>query len=123
MMHALNGHCIHALRGRLRLKIRGLRRSPSTARQLEGDLRAIDGVTQVEANPLTGNVLICYDPDRLPDEAVVSRLQSLGHLPKPGVEENGFSPAPEPLLERLAVTLAFSLITGGIRDWVLGELI
>src|SRR5919202_1200198 len=53
---------IHALPGRLRVHVpAGLRHSPSS---VEDRLRRVAGVRRVHDSPLTGNVLIHFDPAR-----------------------------------------------------------
>jgi Ca2+-transporting ATPase len=54
-----------SLPGRLRTEIRGLRGDADLARRIEQDLARVAGVTGVEANPLTGRVLVVYDRARL----------------------------------------------------------
>jgi P-type Ca2+ transporter type 2C len=51
-----------AVPGRLRLSVAGLMGDPSRKQGVEQALSALDGVSDVSANPLTGNVLIRYDP-------------------------------------------------------------
>src|SRR5579864_7351416 len=53
---------IRDLPGRLRAEIKGLRGNPRLARRAERDLVTVAGVRHVEANPLTGRVLILYEP-------------------------------------------------------------
>ena len=73
---------VHALDGRLRIRVVGLKRSPTTARRIEERLRALDGVTSATANPRTGNVLVLYDPGRLSRPQITDVLQGLGVLPE-----------------------------------------
>jgi hypothetical protein len=51
--------------GRMRLKVKELKRNPALADQIEGRLRAMEGVTEARASPATGSVLILYTKDRL----------------------------------------------------------
>ena len=71
---------IHALDGRLRIKVIGLKGAPERAMEIEGGLRAIDGVEHVKANPTTGNILIRYRPDRIGQDEVIGALHRLGCL-------------------------------------------
>jgi copper chaperone CopZ len=75
---------IHALNGRLRIKVAELKGLPMKALEVEGQLRKIDGITQVRANPTTGNVLVLYDPARIGQYEILGTLQRLGYL-----RENG----------------------------------
>jgi hypothetical protein len=82
---------LHALPGRLRIKILRIKHLPARALQLEAQLRQVAGIIQVKANPLTGNVLVRHDPDRLPQDQVLAALRSLGYLepPAPAPTESG----------------------------------
>jgi hypothetical protein len=71
---------IHALNGRLRIKVTGVKGSPAKALEIEGGLQAIAGVNHVKANPTTGNVLILYYPERIGQQEVIGALQRLGCL-------------------------------------------
>jgi hypothetical protein len=52
---------VHALPGRVRLKVAGVKGNPGLAGKVRKKLAAVPGIRQVEANPVTGNVLIHYD--------------------------------------------------------------
>jgi cation transport ATPase len=71
---------IHALNGRLRIKVSELKGLPMKTLQVEGQLRNIDGINKVRANPTTGNVLVVYDPAKIGQYEVVGALQRLGYL-------------------------------------------
>ena len=75
---------VHALNGRLRIKVPEVKGLPIKAVELEGALRNIDGITSVRANPTTGNVLVLYDPAKIAQYEVLGALQHLGYL-----QENG----------------------------------
>ena len=75
---------IHALNGRLRIKVAGLKSLPGKALEVEGQLRMIDGITHVKVNPTTGNVLVLYDHARIGQYEILGALQRLGYL-----RENG----------------------------------
>lgn len=60
----------HAVPGRIRLHIEGLRRKAGACRDLEQRMQAGAGIHRVTANQQTGNVLVLHDP-RLPWETVV----------------------------------------------------
>ena len=71
---------IHALNGRLRIKVAEVKGSPMKALEVEGQLRRIDGIDHVKANPTTGNVLVLYDPARIEQFEIFGALQRLGYL-------------------------------------------
>jgi hypothetical protein len=72
--------CLHALEGRLRIKVPVVKGAPDRARQLEDSLGGGEGVVEVSANPRTGNVLILYDPTRTNQEQIVDALRFLGYF-------------------------------------------
>jgi hypothetical protein len=69
---------LHALEGRLRVKVAAVKGSPQKASEVEQRLYRSDGIIQVTANPITGSVLILYDSQRLSQEAILSHLRTLG---------------------------------------------
>ena len=54
--------CVHQTPGRLRLRSSAVKNSELRARMAQSHLGRCEGVRTVEANPLTGSVLICFDP-------------------------------------------------------------
>jgi copper chaperone CopZ len=71
---------LHALEGRLRIKIAELKGSIPTAFDIERDLCALDGVSSVTANPRTGNVLILYEPGVTTQAEILAALRARGYL-------------------------------------------
>jgi len=63
---------LHAIDGRLRVRLPELRGDRRAAARLRRELRALSGVSTVDANPLTGSVLVEYDADRLSTDEVLS---------------------------------------------------
>lgn len=53
---------IHALRGRVRLKVAGIKNNPGLAQEIKQRLSNKAGVSRVQINPITGSVLMYYDP-------------------------------------------------------------
>ncbi len=52
---------VHALPGRVRLKVAKVKGNPELAQKAREKLAAVPGIRQVEANPLTGSVLVLFD--------------------------------------------------------------
>jgi hypothetical protein len=52
---------VHALPGRVRVKMARLKENPVLVREVQERLSAVQGIQRVEANPITGSVLISYD--------------------------------------------------------------
>jgi len=66
---------IHALAGRVRVHLPAW--SGGERRQLEARLRRVPGVRRAEANPVTRNVLVVFDPARTNSETVLAALRQL----------------------------------------------
>jgi hypothetical protein len=65
---------LHAIPGRVRLRVAGLKRDPALAREIEGRFSADPAIQHVEASPVTGSVLIRFDPAAGPPVEFVRRL-------------------------------------------------
>jgi Heavy metal associated domain 2 len=52
---------VHAIPGRVRVKIARLKENPVLAREVQARLSAVQGIQHVEVNPVTGSVLVLYD--------------------------------------------------------------
>ncbi len=63
---------VSALPGRLRLRVSGLRGDRDRAAVLERRLQHLPGVTAVEANPLTGTILVFFDPRAIRQAEIVT---------------------------------------------------
>jgi copper chaperone CopZ len=70
---------VHDVSGRLRLRIRALKRNQPAATDLKACLGAIPGVASVDANPLTGSLLLVYDPTRTDRATLLAALAGFGH--------------------------------------------
>jgi hypothetical protein len=65
---------LHAIPGRVRLRVAGLKRDPALAREIEGRFSADPAIQHVEASPVTGSVLIRFDPAAGPPVEFVRRF-------------------------------------------------
>jgi copper chaperone CopZ len=112
---------IHALDGRLRVKVTAVKGSPTRAMEIEGQLRTLEGVQDVKANPMTGNVLVLYVPERIGQSEVLGALEHLGslheHPPMPLTVE-AQSHALQKLLEMLAETFIRSTVEMALQRLV-----
>lgn len=66
---------LHVLEGRIRIKIPEIKQSRAHARRVEMLLKNLDGVDHVEANPVTGNVLILFDSQVLSTYGIFDYLK------------------------------------------------
>ena len=51
----------HVIPGRIRLKVAKVKENPFFAEEICRRLSGVQGILQVEANPVTGSVLVLYD--------------------------------------------------------------
>jgi copper chaperone CopZ len=79
-MDMTHTHYWHALEGRLRIKVPAVKRSPEHASRIERLIGALDGVTQVNANPTTGNVFVLFCPRTRTHADIVSVLHEAQYL-------------------------------------------
>ena len=54
----------HSVEGRIRLKVRHSKGKPEVLNAFAETFRRLPGIERVETNPVTGTVLLFYDPDR-----------------------------------------------------------
>lgn len=78
-MHVATDY-LHALEGRLRIKVPGIKGSSVKAEELEKQVAWQPGIDYVKANPTTGNVLIYYDVQKIEQESILRTLQESGYL-------------------------------------------
>ncbi|MGO9017614.1 MAG: HMA2 domain-containing protein [Syntrophobacteraceae bacterium] len=70
----------HAIDGRMRLGIPGVKGSWAKAQELKDRIINYQGINDVRPNPTTGNVLITYDPQRISQYDILKSLYELGYL-------------------------------------------
>ena len=81
----------HLIPGRLRIGIPGLLNNPDLANQIVSYLVQFPGVKVSHANPITGQVLVNFDPNKTDFRLLLERLYSTaGH--SPGIET--YAPTP-----------------------------
>ena len=66
---------LSATTGRARLRVQGLRGDEARAIELSARLRALDGVTAVEAKALTGTLLVRFDARRVTRPQIQAALE------------------------------------------------
>ena len=71
---ALHFELAHHLPGRLRLRSALLKANADASEQTQHDLAEIDGVRSASANPITGSVLLEYDPETIPPTQIINVL-------------------------------------------------
>jgi hypothetical protein len=70
----------HHVPGRLRLKLSSIKRNDARARCAEDWLSALDGIRSAYANPLTGSLVVRFDPCITSVDAIFDALKAQGLL-------------------------------------------
>ena len=115
---------VHAIPGRIRLKVAQVRENPALAGEIQTRLAAVRGIRQVEVNSLTGSVLVLYEAQNTASSDALGALAEPLTALFPGFDlkdsaagqppsTNGASPAPS-----LAGGLAsfFSVLNSGVHQ-------
>jgi hypothetical protein len=71
---------LHALDGRIRIKINEVKGSSAAAEEITRYLLSFHGIDEVNANPITGNVLILYNTKLISQGRILNLLQDAGYL-------------------------------------------
>src|ERR671923_1535809 len=80
---------LHVLDGRLRIKLPKVKGAPHRALAVEQLLLGLDGVTDVTANPTTGNVLVLFASAVIGQHDIIAALQKTGYLRDDNISEQG----------------------------------
>ena len=104
---------VHHVPGRLRVRVPGVKGNAAEANSLEKRIRAHYGVTNVQTNPLTGSVLVHYDPAT----ASVSTLSQLMLCSGVMRQDNRTlsTPIQPDLIKRAGQQMAGSVATAVVR--------
>jgi cation transport ATPase len=71
---------MHALEGRIRIKVPEIKGSPIKAGELERQVQWQSGIHSIKANPTTGNVLIHYDSQKTEQNEILKTMTEFGYL-------------------------------------------
>jgi copper chaperone CopZ len=71
---------VHNVPGRLRVKTPTLRSMAGEEQRVSEFFDHLEGVERVTVNPLTGSVLVHYDPEILESEEILEVLKRRGHF-------------------------------------------
>ena len=112
---------VHALEGRLRIKIPEVKGAPHKAREVERHLAACAGVEEVTASPITGSVLVLYNPRLIGQEEIIFAFQEIGYLvdSKPNASKGtGGKAAHEGTLARVTTAVASTIMEVALSSLV-----
>jgi hypothetical protein len=104
---------VHALNGRLRIKVPEVKGDQERAQEIENDFCLITGMKYVSANPVTGNVLLVYDPQVLSQEDILKFFYELGCFSDAAGQQIGYVvPARQShgIVEKITTTIASTLM-------------
>jgi hypothetical protein len=104
---------VHALNGRLRIKLPGLKGNPGKAQEIENRCSLLTGLHQVSANPVTGRLLFTYDPRLLKQEEIGAVLREMGYFQDHSGEQIsilGSASSTHGVVEKITTTLASGLM-------------
>jgi Heavy metal associated domain 2 len=71
---------LHALDGRMRIKINEVKGSSAAAEEITRYLLSSHGIDDVNANPITGNVLILYNTKLISQRSILNLLHDASYL-------------------------------------------
>lgn len=72
--------CLHAIDGRIRIRVSAVKNSPRKAAELELEILSLhESFEQVTANPVTGSVLILYDARLAKQHDIFTVLRDHGY--------------------------------------------
>lgn len=74
------GSYMHNVPGRLRVKTPSLKSTSAGADEITDCFGHLDGIRGVNLNPVTGSVVIHYDPDLLGCDEILQALKEKGHF-------------------------------------------
>src|SRR5437764_145137 len=83
---------LHVLPGRLRVHLPGW--SGNGRHLLEARLCRLPGVRRAEANPLTRNLLLCFDPQQTTQETLLAALAEMA-VDAPAADAQGVHDSPD----------------------------
>jgi copper chaperone CopZ len=76
-VHLMMKYYIHHVPGRLRVRIPSLQKDPRKIEDIKAILQ-INGIQNTKVNPLTGSIVINYDPDILTNRYLLDVLKTSG---------------------------------------------
>ncbi len=73
-------HYIHHVPGRLRVRNPMFKNNPAMVDEIRNCLQNAAGVESISSNPLTGSVVVNYDPDLLPPEQLLQIFEECEYV-------------------------------------------
>jgi len=113
---------VHAMPGRIRVRLDRASRSPEGVQSLVDAISKVEGVRQVQANPVSGSILVHYDPEVLGIEGLylAARAANLNVVQPQEAARPGWSV--EPSLVAQSINSAFGRLDTTIADITGGKI-
>lgn len=73
---------VHSVPGRVRVKIPALRSKANGQEEMAGLFSTLEGIEAITVNPVTGSLVVNYDPGRLDSRKILKLLRGKGYLGK-----------------------------------------
>lgn len=116
-INPMDDRYVHVMDGRVRVKVPSIRRRDDLAEILENDLACLAGVTSVQANPMTGNVLVRFDSTKVDAAEVLSALGHLSGHPVALPAEQPPASDLSPLVLAISREIAWKLVKSTLPGW------
>jgi len=102
---------LHAIPGRIRLRVPEIKGDPARAREVEHQVTGLKVVRRAEVSPVTGSLLVTYDPDDL------ESLEELGRRLIPELELTTLTASSDP-----APDMDMDVVTPSMVAGIMGHL-
>ena len=112
---------VHALEGRIRIKVPEIKGFPAKAGELERQVQWQSGINSIKANPTTGSVLIYYDSQKTEQQEILNTMHELGYLQP--LTAKGFSAPASPLEQNSLMELVVSSVAQSMMEMALTRLV
>ncbi len=79
------GYYLHDVPGRMRIQIPALRRNSELAQDVQDLLESLSGVKSTSVNPVTGSVIVRYDPKMVHSTTILTLLSRERYIDLAGI--------------------------------------
>jgi hypothetical protein len=80
---------VHSVPGRLRIRLPRLKGRPEAAGPVCAGVERLFGVRSARTNPVTGSIVVEYDPAALEDQTILEHLVEVGEIPHTRLPRHG----------------------------------
>jgi copper chaperone CopZ len=107
----------HYVPGRLRIQTPFIHGNPQNAATFDKNIQALEGITSVETDPVTGSGTIYFDESKINRDSIIAFLEKQGYfiLSKAKTSDEVIEQAAEKVLE-VAEKIVVDAAEGGIEE-------